>query len=325
MTRRDFLFASLTVPCWSLTSYSNEEKNGLIRYANPRRYQAKHQATFMNSDQKLTSVEIWLPCPRSWPEQTVHAIKASHGAKRLPDITDSMNIARFEIRDDLPGEGQALTATLEHQITARAIQVDGKALMRSAFRAFRQDREFRKYTRPEAKMEITEKDIASKAEKLRGKRRPAASIARDTYDWILGRTSYRDLQGFRGAKFCLSEGVGNCGDYTALFVALCRAAGVPARPVIGIWADRRNGWLPSGESIPVDPSVGDQNARNRDYFFGSLDNRRVVLGKTYDVRLKQKLPRDRQISYLQAGVWWYRSKGGRRQPRASFQIESRKV
>ena len=55
---------------------------------------------------------------------------------------------------------------------------------------------------------------------------------------------------------------GDCGQFTALFVAWCRAVDIPARPVIGtfidgfkphVWAEF---WLDKVGWVPVDPSYG---------------------------------------------------------------------
>jgi transglutaminase-like putative cysteine protease len=91
---------------------------------------------------------------------------------------------------------------------------------------------------------------------------------------------------------------GNCTDFHALFIGLCRARGIPARFEIGFslptdapageisgyhcWADCQAadyGW------IPVDCSEAQKHPERRDYFFGAHDEDRVTLSMGRDIRL----------------------------------------
>ena len=78
--------------------------------------------------------------------------------------------------------------------------------------------------------------------------------ARAIYDWVVENT-YRDPKtrgcGVGDVKFMLENKSfgGKCGDLNALFVALSRAAGVPARDVYGIRvADSRRGYKSLGKA-----------------------------------------------------------------------------
>src|SRR5258706_3660765 len=78
--------------------------------------------------------------------------------------------------------------------------------------------------------------------------------ARAIYEWVVENT-YRDPKvrgcGVGDVKFMLENNSygGKCGDLNALFVALCRAVGVPARDVYGIRvADSQRGYKSLGKS-----------------------------------------------------------------------------
>ncbi|MCP4249619.1 MAG: transglutaminase domain-containing protein, partial [bacterium] len=160
-------------------------------------------------------------------------------------------------------------------------------------------------------------------------------IAREAYELVLGRTEYRRLPKFKGAEFCYKNRYGECCDYSALFVALCRAAGVPARPVAGLWAQGPEKWhvwaefmLPGGEWIPVDPQIGDQNPWSREQCFGSVDNRRVALCRAFDIRLSDCKEGKTEGSLLQSGVFWWWTlarSNGLRQPQVVFDVTSTPV
>ena len=92
---------------------------------------------------------------------------------------------------------------------------------------------------------------------------------------------------------------GNCTDFHALLIGLCRAEGIPARFSIGFpipavrgegeiggyhcWAEfylNGYGW------IPVDASEACKNPDKREYFFGAHYENRVQLTQGRDLRLE---------------------------------------
>jgi len=91
----------------------------------------------------------------------------------------------------------------------------------------------------------------------------------------------------------MTERKGDCGIHALLFIALCRASGIPARWQSG-WAMRPGaenlhdwaefyvepwGWL------PADPSYGRRNHPNpqvRDFYFGHLDAFRMIANLDYE-------------------------------------------
>jgi transglutaminase-like putative cysteine protease len=91
---------------------------------------------------------------------------------------------------------------------------------------------------------------------------------------------------------------GNCTDFHAVFIGLCRARGIPARFDIGFslptdqpagqiagyhcWASAyvaEYGW------VPVDCSEAQKHPEMRDYFFGAHDENRVTFSTGRDLRL----------------------------------------
>lgn len=60
--------------------------------------------------------------------------------------------------------------------------------------------------------------------------------------------------------------------------------------------------------IPADPTVG--QARNRDYYFGSLDNQRVILNKGVNVPLDPATSDNFLASTMQLPWWWYWGSAG---------------
>ncbi|WP_027714768.1 transglutaminase family protein [Desulfuromonas sp. TF] len=138
--------------------------------------------------------------------------------------------------------------------------------------------------------------------------------ARAIYDWII-ENMYRDpeTRGCGSGDVCvlLERPGGKCADISSVYIALARAAGVPAREVFGIRQGKEpvqdiSGWqhcwaefyLPGYGWVPVDPAdvrkkmlvenlkLSDAAvAEARAYFWGGVDPYRVKLGEGRDLIL----------------------------------------
>ena len=66
-----------------------------------------------------------------------------------------------------------------------------------------------------------------------------AQAARSIFDWVRGYVQDIGYDGTdRGALYALTERKGDCTEYAALFVALCRRSGIPARALGGYVVNR---------------------------------------------------------------------------------------
>jgi len=126
--------------------------------------------------------------------------------------------------------------------------------------------------------------------------------ARVIYDYVFDNVSYdKTIPGWGKGdveRVCMVR-AGNCTDFHSLFIALCRAAGIPAKFVIGAsipkdkeegeiksyhcWAqfyDETSGW------VPVDISEAWKHKEMRDYYFGSLGDDRLEFTEGRDIVLE---------------------------------------
>ncbi len=150
----------------------------------------------------------------------------------------------------------------------------------------------------------TDGKIAEIAKDIVKGRKGILEKARAIYDWVVENT-YRDPN-IRGCGLGIVEQTlasrgGKCADISSVYVALARAAGVPAREVFGLrlgkkpeqditggyhcWAEF---YLPGTGWVPVDPSdvrkimlVRKLSLKDaepyREYYFGAVDEFRIVL------------------------------------------------
>jgi hypothetical protein len=79
-------------------------------------------------------------------------------------------------------------------------------------------------------IECRQPTIRAKAKELVAGKESAWDQVQAIYDWVRDNTKYQEGQ-LKGAAAALRDGSGNRDDLTCLFIALCRASGVPARTV----------------------------------------------------------------------------------------------
>lgn len=150
------------------------------------------------------------------------------------------------------------------------------------------------------------------AEKITKNQKTTLGKARAIYDWIVDNM-HRDPKvkacGLGDVERLLETKGGKCADLHAVFVALARAAGIPAREVFGIripkgpagdmskaqhcWAEF---YLPGSGWVAVDPAdvrkiileqklTQEQAKPWREYYFGAVDENRIALSTGRDIVL----------------------------------------
>jgi transglutaminase-like putative cysteine protease len=157
-------------------------------------------------------------------------------------------------------------------------------------------------------------EVKKLAEKITAGQTTVLGKAKAIYDWTC-ENAYRNPEtrgcGIGDVYALLKEPGGKCADISSIYVALSRAAGVPAREVFGIrqgkkavedistwqhcWAEF---YLPGYGWVPVDPAdvrkmmlkqkltLSDaKTAEYRKYFWGGIDPYRIKLGEGRDLIL----------------------------------------
>ena len=88
------------------------------------------------------------------------------------------------------------------------------------------------FLKPEHFIESDNADILALAHQLQAG--DVLKTARTIFNWVAANISYNGyIRRTRGAAYAYKYHQGDCTEYAYLFVALCRANGIPARPVAG--------------------------------------------------------------------------------------------
>lgn len=254
------------------------------------------------TDAKL--VRMWAPYPLSDADQDITNVKVSG------------NYTATGIHREPKGENTAL------YVEWSGPQKDRKLVY--AYHVRRQDKvmgvlgapdlplarvELRSYLEPVAPAGSRVKETADKV--VRGKK-TVLEKAKAVYEWIVENMPWdRSARaiGTGDAEAALERRTGRFADLTAVFVALCRAAGVPARERTGVRVPKgpagdmtlsQIGWaefsLPGVGWVSVNPGLvarlitdqkltDDQVRAFKEYYFGNLDENVIAYGSGREIVL----------------------------------------
>jgi len=105
---------------------------------------------------------------------------------------------------------------------------------------------YKKYVEPEELIESNNSGIVSLGYNLTNNVDSWHEKAVQIYNFVYRHMHYEEQDEERGALWALENGVGDCSEYSYLFVALCRAAGIPASIQAGFGFHRPSETLEDG-------------------------------------------------------------------------------
>lgn len=149
------------------------------------------------------------------------------------------------------------------------------------------------------------KEMTKLAQEITFQQENAKEKARTIFHYIVKNYRYVYPPSCRGVKSFLELKEGDCGEFSFLFTALCRALNIPARTVVGSWAYGEmnahvwNEFFIEGKGwIPVDTSMAYMQKKRPWSFlgssiktiywkkyFGKTEGQRVVFSKDAEIKL----------------------------------------
>ena len=235
--------------------------------------------------------------PTNWAEQKVELLSDEHvrctsRVKQIPDGGAVLVMATSSLQ-----ASQQARVVYRYRVTAQSRpvrQLPGDFLAEQP----RPDRRVRVYLRPSPGIESDDSEIGKLAKQLADPCSSAWEKVRAFFDWTIGNIRYREMT-FTSAKRALESGEGDCEERASLFIALCRAAGIPARTVWSpghCWAEfylvdkqGQGHWLPA------------HTAGNP--WFGHLESASVILQKGDNFHLREsRSPPKRLLNSWYRGV-----------------------
>jgi transglutaminase-like putative cysteine protease len=300
-------------------------------YVDPRTYLMTFSLRFINTDATVNSLEIYMPLPVTWDSQKDVTLQQTN-----PQVTSQLqdNYGNGILYWRLGTVNQGSTTDVSMQVTFTAYNIEYQIDPNMVGSYDKSSAEYMLYTRSENYVEAAYGPIARKAQQLVGSETNPYRQARLIYDWVMKYMTYK-LVGFKGAKFAYDNGYGECGEYSALFAALSRAVGIPARLVVGLVWDRkvwsRPGQYPNGDDRGIHvwaefllpgygwiPADAERGARKPDDYFAKEPDSNVflIMSKGTNIQLTSDLIEP----IFQHGAYWYHGQTGKTSLRYSYTI-----
>ena len=145
-------------------------------------------------------------------------------AKRMPSLAHRK---RRDDIDNVPLEDVSAGDTL-------VVRRQGGVELTARYGLPARDPRLAPFLAPEPWIESEHARIQAQARLIVGSEGDPARAARLIHDWVAQHVEPRVTAGGAGAVRVLETRSGDCNERTVLYVALARAAGLPARPVAGL-------------------------------------------------------------------------------------------
>lgn len=172
--------------------------------------------------------------PMDWPEQRVRVVRSDLSPEvtvryeTIKDVARQMIVTIPALRS-----GEEAKAIVTFEVRRFLQQAPEDPSVYSLPGVKRSDAKLAPFLRPSPYIESTAQEIVEAARKIGVEKSIAWKQVEAIYDWVREKIEYEDNRGgtVKGAVAALNEGKGDCDEMTSLFIALCRAKGIPARTV----------------------------------------------------------------------------------------------
>lgn len=235
---------------------------------------------------KIKTLDVFIALPEGLPQQTIKTMKLIPETYKTVQDKWHQKFAHFQYRD-IPPE-QVVNSTMI--IEAKISEINYYIFPDRCGKLADIPPQIRKlYTADGTKYMINGAYISKTSREIVGDEQNPYWIARKIFDYVRNTLEYKLVGGWNTAPVVLKRGNGSCSEYTFSFIALCRAAGLPARYVGSIVVrgddasldDVFHRWpevyLPNYGWIPIDPQGGDKELpRDRARGIGHLSNRFLI-------------------------------------------------
>ena len=249
-------------------------------------------------------VEVWIPYPVTDPHQTVSdvTVDCPFPTKIATDPEYGNKILSVAV--DRPRDGSVPIAVSFRVVREEYVHRDFASAKPGGVEVPKKDEALMKrWLEPDRLVPLDRRIRDLSAKVTEGKSTPLEK-ARAIYDYVVSTMKYDksgEGWGHGDIYWACDAHRGNCTDFHALFIGLCRAAGIPARFSIGFPLPEQPGegqiagyhcwaefWLDGYGWVPVDASEASKHPDKRSYFFGAHDENRVQLSMGRDIVLAPK-------------------------------------
>jgi transglutaminase-like putative cysteine protease len=280
---------------------AGSRSGGDATHPRERTFQFNYKAEISQIPDGTRQLRIWLPYPTTDAHQEIYDVQVNGPSKATVYTEPQYNNSILYIPVEKPGAGP-VTVEVDFKVRRweylRRDYGNFKPVSAHAF-----DPSMQKYLGADRLVPLNDMIRKIAEEVTRGKKSDLDK-ARAIYDYTLANMKYDksgEGWGHGDILFACDAKRGNCTDFHALFIGLCRISRIPARFSIGFplpdkhgegqiagyhcWAEfyvAGYGW------VPVDASEAWKHPEKKDYFFGGHDENRVQLSTGRDLVLRPR-------------------------------------
>ena len=261
----------------------------------------------MSSYEKGKVVKVWLPVPQTIRYQTIEKVAFDAPTAAKSEITtDELGNQMLYLEWDANAEPADRKAQLSFHVIRNEIKAPTKVREEGVM-----PEDINKYLEGSKMVAIDDGNVKTTAEEITKGAETNYDKARAIYDWVIANMNRdNEVKGCGQGDVCalLDTKAGKCTDINSVFVALCRASGIPAREVFGIRinADDITGnqhcwcafYLPGTGWYSADPADvlkavltnswekdAPETKELQEYYWGNCDEKRVQLTEGRDLTL----------------------------------------
>ena len=273
--------ASFTMLSWIPSAIADDPRHFVLQYE-----------LQVSSLPDATAIDVWMPVPPETACQQIISLDIQGPVDGRITTEGTYGNRVWHARFDRPADGtfrvvQRVEIVRKERQAEQRVETPASGYLQ-------------RFLQPSRLVPLTRRfaEIARQTTRGRGE---VLVKARALYDHVWRHMAY-DKSGTRwgrgDAVYACDAGKGNCTDFHSLFIALNRAAKIPARFCIGfpLPAERGRGsvagyhcwaefWVTNVGWVPVDISEADKRPEKLEYFFGTLDENRVLYSVGRDLIL----------------------------------------
>ena len=268
---------------YALNIFSDEE----YRRTNERVAEIEFTSDLINfGPGTMTVLDLYISEPVNRPTQEVLGISYPEQPDGFKTDKWGQRVAQFSESNVSPGE-RMITSMI---VKAKIYEVTWNIFPEKVGSPGEVPGEIKdKYLQDDEKYQVNHPLIQEAVATIIDKETNPYWISRDIFDYLRKKLFYQRTGGWDIAPTVLKRGSGSCSEYTFVYIAMCRAAGIPARYAGSVvvrgeeasfdyvyhrWVEV---YLPGYDWIPVDPSGGDQDLpADQANYFGHLSNRFLI-------------------------------------------------
>ncbi len=257
------------------------------------------------SDQEA---RVWIPYPVSDEHQVISRLSVS-GDYTSSGVYTDRRYGTSILYAEWPKQARSRILTFSFAVERQEIRQVGFPTVEPNWNPG----DYAEYLQPTS-LGPTDGEVKNLADSIVASKKTVLEKARAIYDWTV-ENMYRDPETLGCGKgdvcLLLKKPGGKCTDISSVYVALCRAAGVPAREIFSIRLGKKaeeniTGWqhcwaeffLPGYGWVSVDPADvrkamltekleldNPKSKEYREFFWGGIDPYRVVIARGRDLIL----------------------------------------